>query len=267
MKNKSVLALAVLLAAWMTVMACPRKTRTAARMPWYEDEKTLAADYADALADASAPDSTKLANTLMPVLESNPELEWITVDGRRMVLVCALMNQNKLKKFAAADTFRLDKETGTWVTLPQEWKRCADRFADMDSVAARFRMIQILGLWRDCDYDTVVEFYVEADMLFRPSFDPSVTTTGSGAGFPSWADEHYTVGETNFREWFAYQQSVAYVGDYACPWTQLGYTYDWHHGAPRQGLSEYIATVGALALVKTRMGAWTFIRSQMPVIL
>ena len=120
--------------------------------------------------------------------------------------------------------------------------------------------IQMLGLWPECNYNAVVEFYVDPTMLFRPSADPSITTTTSGVDFPSWADEKYTVGETNFREWFAYQKSVAYVGDGACPWTQLGYTYDWHHNADPKGLSEYRATVGALALIKTRQGSWTFIR-------
>ena len=78
--------------------------------------------------------------------------------------------------------------------------------------------------------------------------------------FPEWADDSYVVGETNFREWFDYQKSVAYVGDYACPWTQLGYTYDWHHGASRVGLSEFVASVGALSDIKARLGSWTFIR-------
>lgn len=98
----------------------------------------------------------------------------------------------------------------------------------------------------------------DLEMLFRPASDPSITTTTSGVEFPSWADENYTVGETNFRE--SCQQSVAYVGDGACPWTQLGYTYDWHHNADPKGLSEYVATVGALALVKNRQGSWTFMK-------
>ena len=231
-------------------------------IPWYEDIATLQSDYAKALIDAQYPDASKVSTTLMPISESNPELEWITVDGKKMVLVCAITNQPSLRFWAATDTFRLSKQTGLWVTLPQEWKHRAGQYAGMDSIASRFRMIQMLGLYPDCDYDTVIEFYVDASMLFRPSFNPDITTTTSVTSFPSWAGETYTVGITNFREWFAYQKSVAYEGPYACPWTQLGYTYDWHHGAPRQGLSEYIATVNALAKIKTRQGSWTFIKSR-----
>lgn len=229
-------------------------------IPWYEDTESLQADYAKALIDAQRPEASEVSTTLMPISESNRELEWITIDGKKMVLVCTMMNQASLKYWTATDTFRLSKQTGLWVTLPQEWKKRSNQYTGMDSIASRFRMIQMLGLYPDCDYDTVVEFYVDASQLFRPSYDPSINTTTSGTAFPSWANEQYIVGVTNFREWFAYQQSIAYEGPYACPWTQLGYTYDWHRNASRQGLSEYIATVSALAKVKTRQGSWTFIR-------
>ena len=230
------------------------------RIPWYEDVAALKTDYAVAVSEAQTPLPSKASTTLMPISESNPELEWITVGEKKLVLVCTMLPESSYIFWQATDTFRLSKQTGLWVTIPQEWKYKADRFVGLDSVASRYRMVQMLGLYPECDYNAVVEFYVDPTMLFRPSYDPSITTTTSGVEFPSWADEDYTVGETNFRQWFAYQQNVAYVGDGACPWTQLGYTYDWHHNANPQGLSEYIATVGALALIKSRQGSWTFMK-------
>ena len=229
---------------------------------WYEDEAALRADYMHALADAQWPDASKVSTSLMPISEANKELEWKTIDGKRMVLVCTMLNQSSLRFWQATDTFRLSKQTGIWVSIPAEWKHRAAQYAAYDSIASRYRMIQMLGLWPGCDYDTMVEFYVDASTLFRPAHDPSIHTTTCGTSFPSWADESYTVGETKFREWFAYQSSTAYEGDYACPWTQLGYTYDWHHGASREGLSEYVATYNALALIKKKQGSWTFIREE-----
>ena len=88
-----------------------------------------------------------------------------------------------------------------------------------------------------------------------------MSTTGSPAEFPKWVDESYTVGETNFRDWFARQQKSAYSGKGACPWWQLGYSYDWHRGAPTQGLSEYIVTNNTLVRVKSCQSAWKFIQS------
>ena len=102
-------------------------------IPWYEDIATLQSDYAKALIDAQYPDASKVSTTLMPISENNPELEWITVDGKKMVLVCAITNQPSLRFWAATDTFRLSKQTGLWVTLPQEWKHRAGQYAGMDS--------------------------------------------------------------------------------------------------------------------------------------
>lgn len=260
MKLKTSILAALVLLAPLALPGCSRDDE--AIIPWYEDASTLNADFAFALSDAQIPLPSEVSTSLMPVDESNPELEWITVDGKKMVLVCTMLSENSLRYWQETDTFRLSKQTGIWVTLPQEWKHKAGMFAGMDSVAARYRMVQMLGLSPQCNYNVVVEFYVDPHMLFRPAFDPSINTSTSGVEFPSWADDSYTVGETNFRQWFAYQQSVAYVGDGACPWTQLGYTYDWHHNANPQGLSEYVATVGALAKIKSRKGSWTFTKSE-----
>ncbi len=87
----------------------------------------------------------------------------------------------------STDTFRPSKRTGLWVTLSQEWKNSSDQYQGMDSVASRYRMIQMLGLYLDCDYDTVVEFYVDVSQLFRPSYDPSISTTTNVMDFPVWA--------------------------------------------------------------------------------
>lgn len=259
-----------LFGVWSVLLVCcsamamnlHQEKNDSAVVAWYEDAQTLEADFAASLVDAQQIDESEVSHTLMPVSEEDSTQEWTTVGTTRMVLVCAFMNHNSLKFWAEADTFRLSKETGVWVTLPSNWTRRSSEFADLDSVAARYRMVQMLGLPPFSDYDTVVEFYIDPHGLFRPAFDPSINTTTVAPDFPAWADEEYVVGETNFREWFAYNRSMAYVGNYACPWTQLGYTYDWHHGAPREGLSEYIGSFNTLARVKTRQSAWDFIQQR-----
>lgn len=253
MKRFVTILSAMLLAAILILTSCRTKT-------YLPTQADIRADFIRALADAQQPNEQKVSHTLMPVREDDPALEWIDVDGRKMVLMCKMIDQPSLSIYANTDTFRLPAKNGYWVSLPADWKRRADLFEGLDSVASRFRMVQMLGLWPECDYDMVVEFYVDAASLFRPSYDPSITTTTSPSTFPDWADENYTVGDTNFRQWFARQQQSAYLGEKACPWAQLGYSYDWHHGAPREGISEYIAVHGALMKVKTREGAWTFIK-------
>lgn len=79
--------------------------------PWYEDTATLKADFAMELADASRPDVSKTTTELTPIRDDNPALEWETVDGKRMVLVCTMLNQSSLRFWQATDTFRLSKQT------------------------------------------------------------------------------------------------------------------------------------------------------------
>lgn len=221
---------------------------------------SLYADYAHALDDARRPNSRKVSHSLMPIREDEPGLDWITVDTTKMVLVCKMIDKRALGVWNHTDTFRLPKKKGYWVLLPADLKRRAKEFEGLDSVAARLRLVQMLGLWPTCEYDMMVEFYVEAKSVFRPAYDPRITTTTSPAEFPEWADDSYIVGDTRFREWFATQQQTSYEGVYACPWAQLGYTYDWHHGAPREGVAEYIAAHNALLRHKSSTGAWTFIQ-------
>ncbi len=253
--SRAALALLLPAAALLLTSAMPLDEYLAISEPLY------------AAANAEAPHLTeaKVSHTLMPITADNPELEWlrvVTPEGReaQMVLTCVLLNHKKLDMWAPTDTFRLPKESGVWVTLPADWHRRADQFAGLDSIEAQRRMVEILGLPPGSGYDTVVEVYLDTAGVFRPAHDPTISTTTAGIEFPAWADSDYRIGVTNFREWYAYNLVMAYEDESPCPWTQLGYTYDWHPGAPREGLSEYIGSYGTLARVKTRQSAWDFIR-------
>ena len=157
--------------------------------------------------------------------------------------------------------YRIDRELGSWVSLPGDWQRKKDAFVGLDSVAAHMRMIQMYGLSPDCDYNIMVQFYADPAYIFRPAHTPEITTTAAGLEFPAYADEKFKVGETNFREWYRLSVASAFEDDSPLPWTQLGYTYDWHHGANRVGVSEYIVTHQALIKVKSHESEWQFIQN------
>ena len=150
---------------------------------------------------------------------------------------------------------------GTWVTIPGEWLSKKDAFVGLDSAAAHMRMLQMYGLSPDCTYNIMVQFYADVNGIFRPASDPSINTTTAGIEFPAWADENYKVGDTNFREWFRYNVSAAFEDDSPLPWTRLGYTYDWHKGANRQGLSEYVVVDQTYLKVKGYESEWQFIQN------
>ena len=202
--------------------------------PWYENDSLLLAQLDAAIKDAKEANPSEVSKNLMPVKKGTPGEEWANIDGKDMVLVVTLVDSSRLQRF----------------------------FSGEDSVAAHMRMIQMYGLSPDCDYNIMVQFYADPSYMFRPAHDPDITTTSAGLEFPSYADEKFKVGETNFREWYRYSFASAYEDDSPLPWTQLGYTYDWHEGAPREGLSEYIVTHQSLIKVKSFESEWAFIQSE-----
>ena len=230
--------------------------------PWYENDSLLLAQLDAAITDAKEANPSEVSKNLMPVKKGTPGEEWANIDGKDMVLVVTLVDSSRLQRFFSGEgVYRIDRELGTWVTLPVDWLRKKDAYEGLDSVAAHMRMIQMYGLSPDCDYNIMVQFYADPSYMFRPAHDPDITTTSAGLEFPSYADEKFKVGETNFREWYRYSFASAYEDDSPLPWTQLGYTYDWHEGAPREGLSEYIVTHQSLIKVKSFESEWAFIQS------
>jgi hypothetical protein len=265
-KMKKLMFVAAIMAVVLTA-GCRRsqnvETANADNAPaWYEDDSTLWANLATAVADAQQLDSSKIVADLMPVRKDYPGQEWGTFDGKDMVLVVTLVDSSRMQRFFGRDdVYRIDREMGTWVSLPADWVQRKAVFEGLDSVAAHMRLIQLFGLSPDCDYDIMVQFYADPASMFRPAHDPDITTTTVGLEFPANVDDNYKIGETNFREWYRYSVSAAYEDDSPLPWTQMGYTYDWHEGDSHRGLSEYIVGHQALIKVKSCETAWQFVQN------
>ena len=130
----------------------------------------------------------------MPIRKDYPGEEWATFDGHDMVLVVTLVDSSRLQRFFGQDgVYRIDREMGTWVSLPADWAKRAAAFEGMDSVAAHMRLIQMYGLDPTCDYDIMVSFYADPATMFRPAHDPDITTTTVGLEFPTYANDKYRV--------------------------------------------------------------------------
>ena len=264
--KKSLFVIAAVIAV-MLATGCNPVTKNAqpgadsTAVAWYENDSALQADLAAAIADAQKLDTSKV-RTLTPVKKGTPGQEWATIDGKDMVLVVTLVDSSRMQKFFGRDdVYRIDREMGTWVSLPADWVKHKAAFEGLDSTATHMRLLQLFGLSPDCDYDIMVSFYADPSYMFRPAHDPDITTTTVGLEFPAYANEKYKVGETNFREWYRLSVYQAYEDDSPLPWTQMGYTYDWHHDADHQGLSEYIVTHHSLIKVKSCESVWQFIQN------
>jgi hypothetical protein len=152
-----------------------------------------------------------------------------------------------------ADTFRL-QSAESWFTVPSEWQKKANCFAEMDSVESRTRLLQMLGLPLSTVHTQIVAVYVDAKALFRPSHDPEITDHTSQLTYPEGVS-------ANHHDWFEYNVSFSYEPGNAYPWTQLGYTYDWHNpDKAHVGLSEFVAFKGTLAKVKYIKSCWQFVQ-------
>ncbi len=257
-----IIVLAIIIGAGWGIKQCVQPKEEATQQAWYEDEEALMADLKAAIEDAQQLDSTKISHELMPIRKDIPGEEWINENGQDMVLVLTLVDSSRMERFFSGEgAYRIDRETGTWVSIPADWKSHKADFEGLDSIATHMRMLQLYGLSPDCDYDIFVLFYADPKGMFRPAHDPDITTTSVGLDFPDYADENYKIGETNFREWYRYSITQAYEDDSPLPWTQMGYTYDWHKGAKREGLSEYIVSHQTLIKVKECIKANDFIKN------
>ena len=203
------------------------QTKANENSTWYKDTAALEALYQKAVDDASEPTPSKVVDTLVSITNAadNPDQEWIKVGDTDMVLVASLMKQ----KFV-------------------------DMYSEMDSVESRTRLLQMLGLPLSTVHTQIVAVYVDAKALFRPSRDPEITDHTSQLSYPKGVS-------ANHHDWFEYNVSFSYEPGNAYPWTQLGYTYDWHNpDGPHVGLSEFVAFKGTLAKVKYIKSCWQFIQ-------
>ncbi|MDD7318469.1 MAG: hypothetical protein SOZ80_05320 [Prevotella sp.] len=224
---------------------------------WYEDTVRLHALYKQAVEDAAQPTQNKLVNTLVSIdkTDSGNGQEWIRIGNTDMVLVASFMKEKYAVLYQnSTDTFRLAANE-SWFTIPAEWKKKAGCFAEMDSVESRMRIIQMLGLPMESQNTHVVLMYIDANTLFRPSRDPETNDRVAQLTYPEGVSEGH-------RDWFEYNLSLAYQPENPYPWTQIGYTYDWHSPTGTHvGLSEFVSLRGSLVKVKAVMGSHTFIRS------
>lgn len=147
-----------------------------------------------------------------------------------------------------------------WVTVVPEVRDSCGSWSDRDRV---MRLRQLLGLRPGDSVAHFVEMTVPVAAMFRPTVDPAVTTRwpcpeGAADGqcglrFPAAADSAHIAWMAN-QMLASWQTPDAYPADTASarprgrlgyPWTRLGYTFNWHPGAPRYGASEYLVRGGA----------------------
>ncbi len=210
--------------------------------------------YLAAVVDASNVLASKVSTNLIPITVSNTNLAWRTNNGSLQVKVVTFQTKAVVEKFYSNGPGMFTNST-QWVTVYPYLKRFCEGIPDKNKL---LRIKQVLGLPPWNANDTIAEFWVSPDYLFRPTPEPLISTTTAGLStstnaplitgnwrlplfWPDWYSNNWT--RCNYGLDNSQGREIAN----ASPFTQLGYTYDW--GSParnHEGLSEFIIPSGAI---------------------
>jgi hypothetical protein len=208
--------------------------------------------YSNAVVDASVALPNETWPKLTAITESNTNLAWrINADGTQQVKVVSFMRyQTATNYYSLGD--HLLSFGDQWVTAYPELKQICGRYQGTDPV---LRIKQVLGMPPTSANDTIVEFWVSPDYLFRPTPDPEINDTSAGlvdslaaplmgpsvrvhSFYVAWFNSTYATRN--------YGMTNGVFNSY--PWTRLGYTYDWANTQPPHvGLSEFVIPSGSLS--------------------
>lgn len=232
------------------------------QVQWSEAEKNA---YWQAIKDARTPEPSKL-KPLTAISPDSPNQRW----NYDLVLVVSwASNWKEYQDFQQQNSqqtpIRLDRDV--WVTVvPELQSFCYNYKSKYGGDALGKRLIQRIGLsLGDAPGKReMVEFWVNLQFLFRPSFNPEITRHEVELQFPT--SNPFLLLQPSYYQWFYSQldQSYKYNGKliipgtkndkkeqvWAYPWTQLGYTYDWGDPSNHVGLSEFVIHKGSPVFVK-----------------
>ncbi len=193
--------------------------------------------YMAAIKDSMVAQEDEIYQELVPITESNTELNWMEDSGEKYVLVVTWTRYPESYPVGSTvSTFWGD----TWTMVIPELKDFVQR-NDIPENELTLRLEQLIGLPYNNGNEYFVELWVRPDDLFRPSPDPEITDTQAQIQF------HENVSKEHF-EWFNSLNTSTYD---KYPWTRLGYTYDWGDSETDVGVSEYVIRKNSEVIVKS----------------
>ena len=199
--------------------------------------------YYNALKDVEEIRPEEISNNLIAIVKNNPQLQW---QGDRL----------KVATFAKA---KYNYEIGSsepqqrdmWVTVVPELKNFCTNYSATTGKEVTPRIEQVLGLPPgNNEARKIVEFWVEAKDLFRPTPDPEISDREAELEFRPVNE--FSIVSDKYKDWYNHELSSFKLrmkemnpNSPPAPWTRLGYTYDWGESANHIGLSEFVLAKGA----------------------
>ncbi|HBA85119.1 MAG TPA: hypothetical protein DCZ95_13600 [Verrucomicrobia bacterium] len=208
------------------------------------DPAVLRQMYVNAVRDASNATPEKITRHLFAVHPSNPDIVWRTnSSGVKEIKVVSFMSQWAAMNFYQGHTNITASEQ--WVTIYPEMYNFCRNYKGTNQL---LRIKQVLGMPPWSGNDTMVEFWVDPNFLFRPSPDPEIYDHEANAEFYTNAFSYMSTMSVSpdYFHWYTNTFNTRHYdmpGDNptnSWPWTRLGYTYDWGQPSNHVGLSEYV---------------------------
>ncbi len=213
--------------------------------------------YRAAVRDAMNPEPSEIYEGL--VQTDNPTLCDTLINGQRHILVVTWTDERARAYYPDSGPYRTPEDSKSrqiriWVTVaPEVRNRCVAYFRQQADPVMRLR--QLLGLQPTSAKTIFVAFWVKPADLFRPCPDNETDDARCELTLPDAT-------EPGYRKWFNELRAKSYIdcanpafGNAGYPWTQLGYTYDWHpENETHIGVSEFIIWPGREVFVKRKYG-------------
>lgn len=201
------------------------------------DESKISHLYNESVGDAAKPQTWEIQKDLVRIEQGQSDLIWKEWQGESYVLVVSWKKDTVYyKNDTTKGTYNTSKYP-IWVTVnPELQQLCQNqRFGKKEGLDLRLK--QLLGLPPTTEKHYFVEFWVKPQDLFRPCLDASVSEVNCGLAFPEATSAEH-------QQWINDLRLASYYHaewDQNYPWTQLGYTYDWHpKNKTHVGLSEFV---------------------------
>ncbi|MEL6929494.1 MAG: hypothetical protein AAFO95_12765 [Cyanobacteria bacterium J06600_6] len=219
--------------AWFFLVMNPSANQTA----------VLPKVYYNALKDVEQVKPEEISTNLIAIVKDNPQIQW----------------QGDLLKVATFAKAKYSYEVGSnepqtrdmWVTVVPELKDFCTNYSATTGKQVTPRIEQLLGLPPGHNEPRkIVEFWVEAKDLFRPTPDPEISDREAELEFRT-ANEFLSVSD-KYKDWYSQElnsfnsrMKAMNPEQMPAPWTRLGYTYDWGNSADHVGLSEFVLSKGS----------------------
>lgn len=191
----------------------------------------LTALYQASVVDAKDAEASEIVDTLVAI---NPSNNTLPRDAQGRVLMVTWTSYKGYDTLVGKDT---SLAVEVWTTAGHSMQDFCKK-SGLTGADLNLRLEQLLGLPPHNGKDRVVELWVPAETMFRPSADPEITDSVAQLDFPVGTLQAHI-------DWYNALKGSSY-GDKGYPWTRLGYTFDWYPDMSDVGLSEFVVSKGSM---------------------